>query len=68
MFLSVGLPGDGHAGCEAVHKAVLRQAGVEISTDFVEVRGQTAEEQNVSPCCQSAIVKETLNSFLDRFH
>ncbi|TNN56907.1 hypothetical protein EYF80_032897 [Liparis tanakae] len=45
--MSVGVPGDGHTGCEAVHKAVLRQAGVEVSTDFVEVRGQTAEEQKI---------------------
>lgn len=40
---------------------------VEVSADFGEVRGQTAEEQHVGPCCQSAIVKEALHPTLDNF-
>lgn len=57
MCLSVWVPVDRHSRSEAVHKAALWQVRVEISTDFGEVRGQRAEEQNICPRCQSAIVK-----------
>lgn len=66
--MSEVLPVDGHSGGEAVHEAALWQARVEISTDSGQVRGQTAEEEDVCPGCQPAIVEETFNSFLDKFH
>lgn len=68
VCISVVVPGDRHSRDEAVHETVFWQLRVEISADLGEVRGQTAEEQNVCPCCQSAIVKETFNPRLHKFH
>ncbi len=61
------VPCDRHSRGEAVHEAALWQLRVEISADFGEVRGQTAEEQNICPRCQPAIVEETFNSSLSKF-
>lgn len=62
------VPLDGHGGGETIHEAVFWQVRVQIGTDFGEVRGQTAEEQNVCPRHQPAIVEEIFDSYLDELH
>lgn len=63
----MAVPGDRNGRGETVHKAVLWKMGAEVSADVWEVGGQTAEEENICPRCQSAVVKETFNICVDKF-